>query len=284
MGAESTIQPHVAVIDSGITAEIRSDGWLTDVVRHDGSAGGDDASNIDPLSYLDDDTDRLEFSAGHGTFVAGIVAQVCPTAHISVLRAVPADGVGTELDVARAMVRAAEGGAQILNLSLGHQSERDEPSIAMAAAVARIHEIEQERGEEIVIIAAAGNFGDERPTWPAALPDVIAVGSVDTDLRTSAWSSRGPWVDVATVGRGVLSTYVEGQSYDEAGDVVDRFGESAFARWTGTSFAAPQVAGAVAQEMVRARVGARTALQTVLAGAVRVGGEGTPVLTVLTGV
>jgi subtilisin family serine protease len=283
MGAESTFHPHVAVIDSGITAEIRSDGWLTDIPRHDGSTDGD-PSNIDPLGYLDGDTDRLEFSAGHGTFVAGIVAQVCPTAHISVLRAVPADGVGTELDVARAMVRAAEGGAQILNLSLGHQSERDEPSIAMAAAVTRIREIEQERGEQIVIIAAAGNFGDDRPTWPAGLPDVVAVGSVDTDLRTSAWSSRGPWVDVATVGRGVLSTYVEGQSYDEAGEVVDRFGESSFARWTGTSFAAPQVAGAVAQEMVRAGVGARTALQTVLAGAVRVGGEGTPVLTVLPGV
>ncbi|GEL96692.1 S8 family peptidase [Cellulomonas terrae] len=280
MTREHTERPVVAVIDSGIAAETRADGWLAAVERH---GGADAESNIDPVDYLGDGSDRLELSAGHGTFVAGIVAQVCPTADLVMYRAVPADGVGTELDVARAMVRAAEDGAHILNLSLGHQSERDEPSLPLAAAVARIRQIEAERKEEIVVVAAAGNFGDDRPTWPAALHDVVAVGSVDTDLRTSAWSSRGAWVDVATVGRGVLSTYVRGQSYDEGGSVVDEFGDNAFARWTGTSFAAPQVAGAVAQEMVRAGVGARSALRTVLAGAVRVGREGTPVLTVLPG-
>lgn len=280
MSLEHSPGPVIAVIDSGIAAEIRADGWLTEIDRRDGTTA---ETNIDPVDYLGDGADRLEFSAGHGTFVAGIIAQVCPTAQIIAYRAAPADGVGTELDVARAMVRAAEEGAHVLNLSLGHQSERDEPSLPMTAAVARIRQIEHERGDEIVIVAAAGNFGDDRPTWPAALPEVIAVGSVDADLKPSAWSSHGSWVDVTTVGRGVLSTYVQGRSYDEAGGIVDRFGESAFARWTGTSFAAPQVAGAVAQEMVRAGVGAKVALRTVLAGAARVGDEGTPVLTVLPG-
>ena len=60
-------------------------------------------------------------------------------------------------------------------------------------------------------MAAAGNFGDTTPTWPAAFRRVVSVGALTADLRPSAFSSRGWWVDCSAIGEGVLSTYVEGE-------------------------------------------------------------------------
>ena len=61
---------------------------------------------------------------------AGIVAQVAPGADISVYRALSAGGTGTEIEVACAMIRAVSDGAQIVNLSLGTQTQYDQPSLA----------------------------------------------------------------------------------------------------------------------------------------------------------
>jgi subtilisin family serine protease len=53
----------------------------------------------------------LDFSAGHGAFVTGIIQQVAPTADIRVYRAVQSDGIGSELDIAGALLQAARDGA-----------------------------------------------------------------------------------------------------------------------------------------------------------------------------
>jgi hypothetical protein len=103
---------------------------------------------------------------------------------------------------------------------------------------------------------------------------VVAVGAVTADLRPATWSSRGFWVDCSTVGEGVLSTYVQGSnSYQFTADPVT-FGPNAFACWSGTSFSAPQVAGAVARLARERSIPPRRALVELLASGHPVPGLG----------
>lgn len=229
----------IGVIDCGIAAEIRSDGWLTAIPR-----GG----NIDPLDELPSPDGYLDLDAGHGTFVAGILAQVAPGADIRVYRALDGDGIGSELQVAAAMIRAVkDDGCQILNLSLGSQTPDNVPPVALEAALDVIAEIERERDTEVVIVSAAGNYGDDQPCWPAAFDKVVAVAGLDPQLQPTEWSSRGGWVDCATIGQGLCSTFVAGREASVLDPDPDVFPPDAWAVWNGTSFAAPQVAGAIAR-------------------------------------
>src|SRR6266568_3361738 len=119
---------QVAVIDTGIAAEIRADGWLSRVPR---DAGNTDPLRVFPLSAPDD---PLDLDAGHGTFVSGIVQQIAPGAEITVYRAVDSDGIASEVTVACEMIRAVqEGGAQIVNLSLGGHTLDNVPPVALQA-------------------------------------------------------------------------------------------------------------------------------------------------------
>jgi subtilisin family serine protease len=165
------------------------------------------------------------------------------------------------------MVQAAKDGAQVINLSLGLETDDDEPPIALEAAV----EIISERWPHVLLVAAAGNFGHDKPCWPAAFKGVTAVGGLDRRLKPAIWSSFGSWVDCSTIGEAVLSTYVEGveEGPDDPNDPNDRpdeYPENAWAIWTGTSFAAPQVSGAVAQLAQDRGISPRDALALLLFG------------------
>ena len=230
----------VAVIDSGVTAKPRTDGWLAEPAT---------PTDIDPLDAFPVGAPDgfLDFGAGHGTFVAGIVRQVAPAARVQVYRAVDSDGIGSEVDVAKAMLRAAEDGARILNLSLGSETEEDQPPLAIRAALDLLAELHP----DVLVVAAAGNSDSTAPSWPAAFRDVVSVGALGVDRQRASFSNHGPWVDCAAIGAGVLSTYVEGVEnpfVDPAVDPTpDTFEEDPWATWSGTSFSAPQIAAAVAR-------------------------------------
>ena len=237
----------VAVIDTGIAAEIRTDGWLSEVRRRT-------ADNVDPLDAFGSNPGPngfLDFAAGHGTFVAGIVRHVDPEAEIRSYLALDSDGFGSELSVASAMIRAVREGADVVNLSLGMRTVDNQPCLALETALDIIDEM-SESLEPPALVASAGNYGDDRPVWPAASRRVISVGALaeDPDDRsqflTAQWSSRGVWVDCSTIGEGIVSTYVEGQE-DPVFGGTDIFPLIAWAVWSGTSFAAPQVAGAISR-------------------------------------
>jgi hypothetical protein len=246
----------VGVIDCGITAEIRSDGWLNAIPRN---------GNIDPLDELPNPDGYLDLGAGHGTFVSGIIAQVAPGANIRVYRALDGDGIGSELQVAAAMVRAVkDDGCQVLNLSLGGQTPDNVPPVAVAAALDVIAEIERKRGAEVVIVAAAGNYGDDLPCWPAAFSKVVAVAGLDPGLRPTEWSSRGDWVDCAAIGQGLCSTFVAGRESSVFDPNPDVFPPDAWAVWNGTSFAAPQVVGAIARLSQETGIAVQAALARLL--------------------
>jgi hypothetical protein len=239
----------VAVIDTGVSLELRTDGYLQGLVR---------ADNVDALDALPFPTadGLLDAEAGHGAFVTGIVQQVAPTARVRVYKVTGPDGLCTDLQLADAIRRAATDGADLINLSLGTATLDDTPPPAMTAAIADV----LAANDHLVIVVAAGNDGDNGvPIWPAALSGtgpagqtfgrVVAVAAVNPDESPSDFSSRGEWVTISTVGRGVLSTYVIGT---ENGELIndpdpDTFGADAWAVWTGSSFAAPQVTGALAR-------------------------------------
>jgi len=223
----------VAVIDSGICAD------------HPDLAG----RALPGWDFVENDADPQD-PFGHGCAVAGVIAAahdgagmagVAPNARILPLRVLDAQGVGTYSNVAAAIAQAADQGAQIINLSLGGSS----PSTVLADAV----DYALARGA--TVIAAAGNTGGS-VLYPAALAPVVAVASVDPNLQRSSFSSYGPEIDLYAPGRDILVTRPGG----------------AYAALSGTSFAAPQVAGVAALELA---LGRRLALN---GGVVAVGGGG----------
>jgi subtilisin family serine protease len=230
---------RVAIIDTGISDQDRTDGWLDGV-------GGD----VDPLYRfpLRNPDPYLDLAAGHGTFVAGVVRQVAPRAEVTVYQAVDSDGIASEVAVACEMIRAVkEGNAQIINLSLGCQTHDNLPPIAIAAALEVIEEWERENDREVLIVAAAGNYADDLPCWPAAFRRVVSVGGLAPDMLPAPWSSHGFWVTCSAIAQGVRSTFVEGRESPLVDPVPHDFGRNAWAAWSGTSFSAPQIAGAVAR-------------------------------------
>jgi subtilase family protein len=255
-GAAGVNQPMVAVLDTGISAEQRSDGYLAmEVLEED-------------LDLLDDfpPDGLLDAGAGHGPFVTGIVEQVAPRTPITIVRAVDSDGVTTEDELADAMRLAVARGAQILNLSLGTETVDDEPPLALVDVVDDF--LSHDGHADVLVVCAAGNGAGEEEVWPAALArdheNVVAVAALDAEGRPARWSTHGEWVGISTIGEGIVSTYVRGT---EDGVLIDdpdpdTYGPDAWACWTGTSFAAPQVTGALARLMTESsrRMSPRAAL------------------------
>ena len=263
-GAAGEPQPDgkviVAVIDTGIVRiddednnlVPRTDGLLNEVVRT--------ARSIDPLDAFPAAAPNglLDFAAGHGTFAAGIVRLVDPTAEIRVYTALDSDGFADENDVACAMIQAVEDGAHVLNLSLGMHTVDNLPSVALELALEMIDEIAEEQGRTPpAIVASAGNYGDSQLVWPAAFTDrVVSVAGLTAEGEGAAWSSHGDWVTCSCVGEGIVSTFVPGTEDDTFSRLrpglppADTFPSvDPWAVWTGTSFAAPQIAGAISRLM-----------------------------------
>lgn len=242
---------RVAIVDTGITPEVRADRWLGGIART--------AQNVDFLDVLPAPGDhRLDWFSGHGTFVAGVVQQLAPGVETRVYRFTTSDGLGTEDDVAEAVLRAAEEAAAdgvrlIINLSVGV------PAVAGWAPVSLENAVRQLADDpNVLIVAAAGNNGTDEPMYPAAFEGVIGVGALTAGYEPAPFSSHGKdFVDCSAVGVGVVSTFVAGLMPPEATPTVPdyTFPANAWAVWSGTSFSAPQVAAAIA-----ARCGADPAL------------------------
>jgi len=241
------VEPHptrrpvtVAVVDTGI---VEHPWWA----RSDWYAGTA-ANDVDPLDAQPRDG-AIDDEAGHGTFIAGIVLRYEPSARVRVERCLDGNGLCSEHRLVAAL-HHLRGKADVVNLSLGGYTFDDEASPHVAAAVSAL-------ARDAVVVAAAGNFANSSdPFWPAGLPDALAVGALDTaGTQKTAWSNDGAWVDAWAVGEAVHSTY------------VNRFGYQGFATWSGTSFAAPKVAGAIARRYATSAGDVRAARDAVLAAA-----------------
>jgi subtilisin family serine protease len=240
-GKQKKSPVRVVIIDTGVYGR-RRDGWLSDLETKDNREDLDDS----PRNGF------LDLAAGHGSFCTGIVQQIVPEAQIVVCKQLDSDGLAHELRVARALVAEVRAGLKagqhvIVNLSFGAETVDDERPIALGAALEIVDEDSRKAGLEALVVAAAGNFGHDRPCYPAALPTVTAVAALTQGMLPAEWSSHGAWVDVSTIGEGVRSTYVPGTESPSVDSDFEKFPKNAWALWSGTSFAAPQVAGAIAK-------------------------------------
>jgi subtilisin family serine protease len=207
--------------------------------RDPSSAGSfDDEDEID-----DDGTGWLDTQAGHGTFIAGIVRRVCPDADLRIDGVLSSFGDGDDWTVASGIQRtldrleASSERPDVVVMSLGcYTADDEEPPLSTA--------IRRLLGD-VLVVASAGNSASPRPSYPAFMPDVIAVGALEPAGR--AWFSNfGGWVDACAPGVDVVSTFF--MEHDE-GDGADARAFRGWAAWSGTSFSAPKVAAAIAQEM-----------------------------------
>lgn len=218
-----TSAPVIAVVDTGVD------------YNHPDLKG----KVIKGPDYYDGDMDPMD-ETGHGTHVAGIAAALTDNntgvAGVSGKSKVLAIRVGKwwipVFAGAAGIVYAADQSAvKVINLSWGGPY----PFVAIYDA---IQYATVTKGK--LVVAAAGNDDTTAPVYPAAFPNVIAVGAteflaqegcpIQIDVRKACFSNYGDYVDIAAPGVGILST-VPGGWYDY---------------YNGTSMAAPYVAGAAA--------------------------------------
>lgn len=178
--------------------------------------------------------DAWDDDNGHGTHVAGIIAAshndigvvgVAPQAWLYAAKVLNKQGLGYLSDVVAAIQWAVNNDMDVVNMSLGASAGSTALESACDAAA--------EAG--VVLVAAAGNEGDGDPdtnevSYPAAYASVIAVSATDANDAVPGWSSSGPQVELAAPGVSILSTW-KGGTYKTI---------------SGTSMAAPHVAGTVA--------------------------------------
>ncbi|MGP1383970.1 MAG: S8 family peptidase [Thainema sp.] len=216
---------HVALADNiwANAGEVANNG-----IDDDGNGYIDDVQGWD---FAYDDNDPMD-NNGHGTHVAGTVAAtganqvtgVAPDAAIMPIQVLMDNGFGTNADISEGIVYAVDNGADVINLSLGGTFSAD---IRDA--------VEYAWNQGVAVIMAAGNEYDFQPGFPAkhATDWGIAVGAVDINRQIPAFANYAGSVVldyVVAPGVDIVST-TPGNNYDA---------------YSGTSMAAPHVAGVAA--------------------------------------
>lgn len=172
----------VAVLDTGVspTADLPASRILA----------GFDATDDGRATSADVDPDRhgslvAEVAAGSGNnALAG--AGGCWDCAILPVRVLGADGYGWMSWVLKGIGYALDADADLVNLSLSSPAPFF-PLRQIGAAAA---------DQGVPLLAAAGNTGGTGSRYPAAYPEYVAVGGVDTQGRLHGQSQRGPWVQL----------------------------------------------------------------------------------------
>jgi thermitase len=224
----------VAVLDTGVAvehSELRGS-TLPGYDFVDILSGADEFIG-DSIGYDPDPEDEV----GHGTHVAGIIAGagrsmpigVAPECKILPVRALAAMRKGDERigaglidNINTAVKWAVDQGADVINMSLGVRHE--------GGGLPHAEVVDYAQRNGVIVVAASGNDGRHELYYPGALPQVIAVGAADDQGQVAAFSTYGKQVSLIAPGVDIFSCY-PGNRYAVA---------------TGTSQAAPFVAGAVA--------------------------------------
>ena len=240
----------VAVIDTGV--DYNHEDLAANIAVNSGEIAGDGIDN-DNNGYVDDvvgydlysnDSDPSD-EHYHGTHVAGTIgavmdnglgmAGVSPNVGIVPVRVMSPRGSGSYSKILAGVNYAIARGVDVMNMSIGGFGSSVDNNFTLLGEA-----MESARQAGIIIVAAAGNYTDDvdqdptRKLYPAAFThdNIISVASiVAADNSVSSFSNYGTSsVDIAAPGSSVLSTY--------PGDL--------YAYLSGTSMAAPHVAGAIA--------------------------------------
>ncbi len=218
----------VAVIDTGVTR-------VPDLAQTEIVKGYD---------FVDDDNNPEDLH-GHGTHVAGTVAQsthntlgvagIAYKAKIMPIRVLDANGTGTVADIAEGIRWSADQGATVINMSLGGRSG----SSLMQEAVDYAYK------KGVTVVAAAGNERANRASYPANYPHVIGVSATGPTGEKAPYSNYGVGVDISAPGGAKTQEHPEWGILQQT---VNRRNPNVaeFAYFQGTSMASPHVAGVAA--------------------------------------
>lgn len=245
----------IAVVDTGVDLthpDLIPRLWVNpspDAIVHD----------VHGYDFVDDDGDPDDFHH-HGTHVAGTaaatadngvgIAGVAPAAQIMAVRVLDGNGSGTTEDVADGVDYAASHGASVLNLSLGGPVDEDgDPETAsdpaLSDAVARAGAL-----HDAVVVAAAGNGGDDgigddndaTPQSPCQSVDLtqpsnlICVAATQADGQLTSFSNWGAEsVHLAAPGQAIWSTRAPYQRIYPEDGAADGFEDAGVfaSTWTG---------------------------------------------------
>ena len=207
-------------------------GYIDDTIGWDFVDASGGAEDEDFATPDNDPMDRH----GHGAHVAGIagavanndtgIAGVAWNCKIMPVRAgyktSSGDGVLESDDAAQAIIYAAENGARVINLSWGDYQKSNLIEDAMTYAT----------NKGALVCAAAGNENSNSLIYPAASKNtaVLAIGATDSHDLKASFSNYGDWVDVSAPGVSIYSTFLN----------------NSYRQISGTSMAAPHVAGVAA--------------------------------------
>jgi len=153
------------------------------------------------------DNDYLTDGAGHGSHVAGTIGAlnnglgvvgVSPGAiHYHIVKIFDNGGVWTaSSDLVAAIYECRDGGADVISMSLGGTFKSRTEEKAFNALYA----------DGILHVAAAGNDGNTRLSYPASYSSVISVAAIDSSLTVADFSQQNSAVELAAPGVSVLST------------------------------------------------------------------------------
>ncbi|XHU96723.1 MAG: peptidase S8 [cyanobacterium endosymbiont of Rhopalodia gibba] len=193
---------------------------------------------VEGYDFVNDHTDVSDDN-GHGTHVAGIIAQstnnkygvagIAYHAKIMPLKVLGGGGRGTVADIAEAIRFAADHNADVINLSLGGGGESQVMKDAINYAYSK----------SLVIIAAAGNSNQNAASYPARYPKVISVSALDAAGKKTTYSNYGAGIDISAPGGSETGKIIQET-------INPQTGKSIFVGFQGTSMSASHVAGVAA--------------------------------------
>jgi serine protease len=198
---------------------------------------------------------------GHGTFVAGTIAEetnnltgltgLAYGARIMPVRVLDTEGEGEASTIAEGVRFAVDHGAQVINLSLEFSpgvTASDIPELIEALRYAHRH--------RVLVVAAAGNEGHTAVAYPAHAPYVVSVGATTEHGCLAAYSNDGSGLTLVAPGGGADADLPGDPNCDPekpgadiyqvtfTGSSVQRFGLPS--GYEGTSMATPHVSAAAA--------------------------------------
>ena len=217
---------------------------------------------VDPYDFVAGNRYPLDRN-GHGTFVAGIVAEATNNgfgltglaygATIMPVRVLDQYGYGDAATISKGIRYAVLHGAQVINLSLEF-----DPTVTAGEIPGIVSAIRFAHRHRVIVVAASGNEGSEQIAYPARAPAVISVGATTIDRCIADYSNGGTRLDLVAPGGGDdASLPNDPDCQPERQNLPDiyqmtfpnpahpgRFGFPS--GWYGTSMASPEVAATAA--------------------------------------
>lgn len=197
------------------------------------------------------DSSDVTDQVGHGTHVAGTVA--------GVLFADGFSGVAPEAKILMGRVCGTQGCSNIAvsrGINWGIEEKVDVITMSLGGPLGSLSEkraVEAADAAGITVIAASGNEGTPRVSYPAAFPTVIAVGAVDSTSTRASFSQYGPELDITAPGVAVVSAVPVGSGRETK---VHVSGGAQSREVVSTGFAgSPEVTQPLTNELVDAGLG-----------------------------